>query len=395
MEAFEYFNPVRVLYGDGTADRIGEVTAAIGRVAMIVTYRDAEYMTPLLERVTARLTEAGVEAILYRGASANPTLGQAREGVALCRERRAEVLIGIGGGSAMDLTKVIAAGALYPRDVRDMIMFSHSEVTAIPPVEALPTVMMPTLPATGSEMNPTAVVTDESTREKSYVYAPQCLYPRVSLIDPTLTVTLPPYQTACGAIDIAAHVMESYVNGDGADEGLALLDGMQEGVMRAVLDALPDMMARPRDTALRGMAQWASAIALNGWLTSGTYGFTPMHQMGHALSARYAATHGATLCVMMIAWLRYFDRRSDNARYVKLAKNVFRRDTPAEAADALASLAERFGVQTTLRGFGADESDLAPLAAQVRKISFSPDNKLQSNPRLSERDILDIFRIAF
>ena len=117
--------------------------------------------------------------------------------------------------------------------------------------------------------------------------------------------------------------------------------------------------------------------------------------MGHALSARYNATHGATLCVMMIAWLKYFDHHPQNERYVQFSQKIFQKDSPAEAAACLEALARRFGVQTTLREFGAVESDLASLAADVRRISFSPDQRLQSRPKLNEQDILDIFRLAF
>ena len=395
MQAFEYYNPVKIIYDDGCTNRIGKVVKEIGKTALIVTYKEAAYMAPFLDRVCQLLKDEGVTPILFQGATANPTLNQAREGVALCHEHQVDVLIGIGGGSAMDLTKIIAGGALFPHDVRDMIMFSHSNVQAIPLTEALPTIMIPTLPATGSEMNPTAVVTDDETQEKSYVWAPQCLYPKVSFIDPTLMTTLPRYQTACGTIDIIAHVMESYVNGDATDEGLGLLDGMQEGVMISMLEALPKMMDAPDNTALRGMAQWASAIALNGWLISGTYTFTPMHQMGHVLSARYNATHGATLCVLMIAWLKYFDQHPENARYVQFARKVFHVDRPIQTAQKLQALAEAYGVQTNLRQFGVQKEDLPSLAADVRRVSFSPDNRLQSRPRLTEQDILDLYKLAF
>ena len=394
MLNFDFYNPVRVLYGPDQTESIGRETAKIGTTALIVTYADAPFLAPLIARVQALLEQAGVTAYVHAAATANPQLCQARSGVALAKEKGADVIVGVGGGSAMDLAKVIAAGAVFPHeDIRRMIMFSHSSVTSISPQAAQPTVMLPTLPATGSEMNPTAVITDEVTHEKSYVWAPNCLYPRLAIIDPCLLRTLQPYQMACGGIDIVSHILESYVNG--SSRCLDVIDGMQEGVMKAVLENLQAAIDHPEDADLRGMLQWASDIAINGWVTAGTYGFTPMHQMGHVLSARYNATHGATLSAMMIAWFRYFNDHPNNERYVRAARRVFGCDTPRQAADWMQGAFAQLGVQVSIRQFGVRREEIPSLAQDVRRISFTAQDVLGSNPPLDVKEIETIYRISY
>ncbi len=393
MEAFEYYNPVKVIFGEGRLSEIGSQTARYGKKALIVTYEKADFFDGVMEKIHSSLHQNGVEWIDFYGVSANPLMCQARRGVELCRSNDIDVLIALGGGSVMDCTKIIAAGARYPHDLEKMILFSHSVQEQIPPTESLPTLMIPTLPATGSEMNPTAVITDEKTRRKSYVWEPSCMYAKVALMDPELTVSLPPYQTACGAFDIIAHAMEAYLNGD-AQYDLSVQERMQEGVIRAVLDALPVVWEQPDHLQARGTLLWASSIALNGWLTSGTFGFTPMHQMGHVLSSHYNATHGATLACMMPAWMRYFSTRSDGEKYIQLADRIF--GCPlAEAADRFETFMRSYGVQTRISELGVKREDLDDLTRAVVDVSFGTDGKLNGRPKMSKEDIRALYELAF
>ena len=392
MQNFEFCNPVRVIYEAGAVNRLGQRAALYGSSAMIVTYQDVSFYGDLPQRMLASLENAGLKAVLYQGATANPTLGQARKGIELCREHGIDVLIGLGGGSATDLTKAIAAGTLYPEeDIRKMFVFSLATGPEVPAREALPMIMIPTVPATGSEMNPTAVLTDETTHEKSYVFEPDCLYPKEAMIDPELLISLPPYQIACGCFDALVHVLESYLNGSG--DCLDVQDGLQEGVMRAIWNRLPEAVAQPTQEVL-GMMQWASSVALNGWLTCGTYGFTPMHQMGHVLSARYGCTHGATLAVMTLAWMRFYGIHPAPERYRMAAERVFGQ-TLETLPDWLEGKLKALGIQTRLSDWGIDENDLPSLAADVARISFDATGVLPSVPGMTEKDVLEIYRLAY
>ena len=168
-----------------------------------------------------------------------------------------------------------------------------------------------------SEMNCCAVVTNEETTEKSYIWS-ECLFPKVSIVDPALTCSLPAYQTTCGAADTISHVMEFYINGL---EGTPLNNRIQESVILTVMENVPLALEDPDDIDARANLQWASIVALNGWSQPGD-AWTPVHQVGHVLSARYGVTHGASLSIVMPAWMRHLHTKRPD-RYVQFAERVF------------------------------------------------------------------------
>lgn len=392
MNNFDYYNPVRVIFGEDVLSQLGDVAKTYGKKAVLVSYSDISFYGDLFDRLHEALTDAGIEFKDYLAVSANPTIKQAREGIKLCKAFGADVIIGIGGGSAMDCAKVIAAGVKYSHEITRMISFSHSDDSQIPPEEALPTIMIPTLPATGSEMNATAVITDEETHRKSYVWAPECLYPKVALVDPSLSKTLPAYQTACGCLDIIAHTVEGYFNGE-TGINIDLQDRLQEGLVRTVLDNIPKLLKNPKDVQTRGVMQWASAIALNGWVLSGTYGWAPMHQLGHVLSTRYNATHGASLSVIMVGWLKFWEKRADNARYQQFAQRIFGKSLK-EAILEFEGFIRECGVQTRISEFGAKEEDIDMLVEDVVSISFGSDGLLASVPPITKEDVKAVYTLA-
>lgn len=391
MENFEYYNPVKVIFGAGVLSNIGKESKKYGKKAMIVTYEECGFFSEVLNKIHLWLKNEDVSYIDYCAVTANPLLSQARNGVKLCKEEEVDLVIALGGGSVMDCAKVIAAGVLYEYDLQRMILFSHSNITQIPPEKTLPTIMIPTLPATGSEMNPTAVITDDDTMRKSYVWEP-CLYAKTAIMDPELTASLPAYQTACGALDIISHVIEAYLNGN-PDLNLEVQEGMQEGVIRSVFKNLEVVKDDPKNLQARGALMWAASVALNGWLTSGTFGFTPMHQMGHVLSARYHVAHGATLSTMMPAWMRYFSSRRDNQKYVQLAQRVFGCSL-SEAADKFEEYIKSYGVESRISQFGVESKDIEMLSKEVVAVSFGSDGLLNGNPKMTYEDIKNIYTLA-
>lgn len=395
MNDFNYYNPVNVIFGETSLDELAKCTKELGTKVLIVSYEDTSFYGDLINFIRENLVQNGVEYKEFYKVTANPTIEQCEAGIELCKESNCDVIVGLGGGSVMDCAKMIAAGALYKEsDIRKMVSFSHSDTAEqIPPSEALPTIMIPTLPATGSEMNPTAVVTDEKLAKKSYLWAPDCLYPKYALVKPSLSKTLPNYHTACAAIDTIAHVLESYFNGS-KDKDLIVQDNMQIGVMKAVYDSLKSVLEYPGDIEKRGVMQWSSAIALNGWLSSGTYGWAPMHQMAHVLGARYHATHGATLATMILAWMKFFLKREDNYRYKKFAKEMFGTSL-AEAIEEFEEFIKSSGVQTRISEFGVKEGEIDALVEDVVSVSFGADNLLASTPALTKEDVKAIYNLSF
>ncbi len=396
MNSFEYYNPVKLIYGAGRVDQIGYYAGQYGKKALLVSYENVDFYGNLFDRIHGSLAAAGVAYVDAYLATANPKISEAVKGVEMGRAAGVDLVIGVGGGSAMDLAKVIAAGIVYPHeDIRRMIRFSHSTDGQIPPKEALPILMVPTLPATASEMNPTAVITDDETLRKSYVWEPGCLYPRVSVLDPELTLTLPAYQTACGAVDAISHVVEPFFFSDEKTFGnIDLHDHMQIGVIRTIYENLPKVLADPQNVELRGVMQFSATVGLNGWLTCGVQGWTPMHQMGHVLSSHFKATHGATLACMMLAWMRYFAGKEQNQRFVRFAELMFGTGDLAEAADLFEEYIKGVGVETRISMFGCTEKDVAVLTQGVVDVSFSADGKLASIPPITGDEAREIYRLS-
>jgi alcohol dehydrogenase YqhD (iron-dependent ADH family) len=396
MNNFEFQNPVKIVFGAGEVSKVGELISQYGSKALIVSYEKVDFYGDLFDRIEDSLKKYNVKSVRAFLATANPKISEAKKGIELGKKEKVDCVIGVGGGSAMDLSKVISAGILYPYDdIKKMILFSHSHKEQIPPKEALPMVMIPTLPATSSEMNPTAVITDDETNRKSYVWEPSCLYPKASILDPQLTLSLPKYQTACGAVDAISHVVEPFFFSNEETFGnIELQDNMQLGVIKAIYQNIPKVLETPNDLQLRGMMQFSATVGLNGWLTCGVQGWTPMHQMGHVLTSLFKATHGATLATMMLAWMRYFASREDNQRFVKFSKSMWNTSDVNKAADMFEDYIKSVGVQTRISEFGCAEKDIDRLADKTVEVSFSADGTLASIPPVTREDVYNIFKLA-
>jgi len=396
MYKFEFHNPVKIIFGPGEVSRAGAEAARLGKKAMIVSYREHDFFADLLGRIQEMLAAESVASVAFCEVTANPEIGQCRRGVELARAEGVDLVIGVGGGSAMDAAKIIAAGAKYDGDIWDMVVSRHDDVTAVFPEDALPMLMIPTLPATGSEMNCCAVVTNEATTEKSYAWGAG-LFPKVSIVDPQLTCSLPAYQTACGAADTISHVMEFYINGR---KNAPLNARIQEAIILTVMENAPKVLTDPNDLPARGELQWASIVALNGWSQPGD-AWTPMHQIGHVLSARHGVTHGESLAIVMPAWMRHMNARSPD-RYVQFAGRIFGIDADdkdpqavaAEAIDKFEAFLNEIGVQTKLSGVGITPDNVEGIEADVVRISFGAGGKLAGRPPIDRDDLRKILELA-
>ena len=265
MQNFSLYNPVRILFGAGEFQNIGSAAKEYGKKAMLVSYTSHGVFVDMLKNAERSLAQNGVEVVPFYRIQANPVISHIREAVEICKREEIDLVIGLGGGSVMDSAKVIAAGALYPHDPWKMFVTRQDKITAIPPAAALPTIMIPTLPATSSEMNCVAVVTNDETRQKAHVSS-SLLYPKLSIIDPELTRSLSAFHTASGAVDAISHVMEAYLNGD---QYSPIHDRIQEGLIRGIMDELSEILKAPGDLSHRTNLQWATTLAWNGWLQAG------------------------------------------------------------------------------------------------------------------------------
>ena len=397
MENFEFYNPVRIIFGAGEIGKTGEEAIKLGKKALIVSYKEYGVLESVLVKVQELLRASNVEPVSFFEVSANPTIGQVRRGVQVCRDEKIDLVLGVGGGSAMDAAKIIAGGVYHDGDPWEMVVSRHDNITVKPPQKALPLMMVPTLPATGSEMNCCGVVSNEKTKEKSYVWDP-CIYPQVSIVDPALTCSLPDYQTACGAADTISHVMEFYLNGF---YDATLNNRIQEGVILTVMEHVPKVLKDPNNIHSRAELQWASIVALNGISQPGD-AWTPMHQLGHVLSAQYGLAHGATLSIIMPAWMKYLHRRRLET-YCQFSKRIFGISELGKSAEALAlegieqfeAFLKEIKVPTRLSDVNIPKEDIAKITNEVVKISFGDDGKLSCRPPVDQNDVMKIFEIAY
>ena len=396
MNNFEYYNPVRVLFGAGELKRIGEEAKKLGKNICLVSYKELNFLKPLMDKIERLLKEEGLNVFTFYEAEPNPEITTIARGADYCRTVQVDVVIGVGGGSAMDAAKAIAAGVYYEGNLWNMVFSRHDHIDAVPPVKSLPTMMIPTLPATGSEMNNCAVVSNAALKEKSYIWS-TCLYPKTSIIDPELTLTLPPFQTACAAADTISHVLEIYLNGE---EDSDLQHYFQEGVMRTVIDNIGKVLKDPSDISARSHLQWAATCAINGWASPGD-AWTPIHQVGHVLTSRHKVQHGASLAILMPAWMNYMYARRPE-RYFCFAKNVMQVEIKNKTQEeVIREGIERFrdflgaiGVPQSLHEANITREDLPFIVEGVVKVSFGQDGMLKCIPPVSREDVLEVLKLA-
>ena len=398
MKNFELYNPVRVIFGNGESEDLGRHVAGLGKKALVVSYGSAT-LNALRDCVEASLASRGIEVVPFYCITANPLLSHIREAVDICRTQGVDFCIAIGGGSVMDATKAIAAGALYEHDLWKMFVSRHDRDVCIPPEKSLPTVMVPTLPATSSEMNCIAVATNDETKEKAYIYA-AALYPTLAVMDPALTCTLPASHTVVGAVDAMSHVLEAYLSGD---QSSPLQDRLHEGILVTIMSELRAILKDPTNVEHRANMQWAASLAWNGYLQSGLEASTPMHQMGHVLSALYNTPHGITLAIFMDAFFRYTSALNEERakRFALLGSKVFGLDPQMPAAEAAAktvdsmvAFMDEIGVPHTLTGAGIPHSDIEKIADEIVAHGCNAEGLLPSIPPIGRDGIVKILNMA-
>jgi alcohol dehydrogenase YqhD (iron-dependent ADH family) len=313
---FEFHNPTRLIFGAGNLNRLGEVVKKKGKRALLVTGGGSVKRNGTFDRAVASLEQAGVAVVECAGIEPNPRITSVARGAQIAREEKCDIIVALGGGSTMDASKVIAAAVLYEGDPWDMIFHGQEHVHI--PIRAVPVVTVPTLAATGSEMNCGAVITNEETIEKSFVQT-SCLYPYAAVVDPELTLTVPKDQTAYGVCDLITHVTEGYFNGV---DGTSIQDRFAEGVILTAMEWGPKAIAEGNDLEARTQVQWASIVALNGWINAGTNGGYPVHMIEHTLSAYHDITHAAGLAVVNPSWMRFAARHRPQ-KFVQFAARIF------------------------------------------------------------------------
>lgn len=392
---FEFQNPTKLIFGPGVLSRLGEEAALLGKRALLVTGGGSVKRNGTFDRAVALLKEAGIAVAECAGVEPNPRITSVIRGAEIAKAEKCDLVIALGGGSVMDAAKVMAAAVFYEGDPWNMIY--HGQKGHKAPERALPIITVPTLAATGSEMNDGAVITNEKTTVKSFVSA-DCLYPKVALVDPELTLSVPKDQTAYGVCDLITHITESYFNGV---DGTPLQDRFAEGVILTALEFGPKAVADGNDLEARTQVQWASVMALNGWVQVGTHGPFPVHIIEHSISAHHDVAHGAGLAVVNPAWMR-FAARHNPTKFVQFATRVMgvapNPENPLacalEGIDRFEAFLRSIGCPTRLADMNIGDALLERYAQDTLMIVHDKLNRLHGRPPMTHDDIVAILKAA-
>ena len=392
---FEFYNPTHLIFGAGTLAQLGEVASRHGQKALIVTGGGSIKRIGVFDRAMASLKDAGVSAAECSGVEPKPRITTVKRGAQIARDEGCEVIIALGGGSTMDASKVIAAAALYDGDPWDLI--GHGQDDWVIPTKALPVITVPTLAATGSEMNCGAVISNDKTKVKSFVQA-ECLFPKAAVVDPELTLTVPKDQTAYGVCDIITHVTEGYFTGI---DGTPIQDRFAEGVIINAIDWGKKAVADGSDLEARTQVQWASIVALNGWVQAGVEMVPPVHMIEHALSAHHDITHGAGLAVVNPAYMR-FAAKVRPERFAQFARRIFGLSAAGkddlelamEGIDKYEEFLRSIGCPTHLSELGIGDELFSRYAEDAVLVVRDEDGNLPGRPPLSKADIVEVLRSA-
>ena len=323
MNDFAFSCPTRFVFGRGVCDRTGEELGAAGFSRVLVVYGQGSVVrTGTLDRVIASLDAAGIAHEELSGVRPNPEVGLVREGVELARSFKADLVLGVGGGSVIDTAKAVAIGVPYEGDVWDLFVGAAKPVAE----GKLPVACVLTIPAAGSESSASAVITNDELQLKRGLSS-ELHRPVLAIMDPELTLTLPPYQTAAGITDMIAHVMERFFSSVGP---VSVTDNIACGIIRSLIEEAPRVLSDPNDYGARANVMWAGTLAHNDIAglgrnasPTGRAGGWESHALEHELSAHDARiTHGAGLAVIFPAWMRYVWRENPE-RFLAFGRGVF------------------------------------------------------------------------
>lgn len=387
MNGFIYNIPVKVYFGENQLCHLGEELSKFGSRVLLTYGGGSIKKSGLYDKIVAEIEKAGLTLFELSGIEPNPRIESVRTGAQICKDEHIDVLLAVGGGSTIDATKFMAAGACVDHD--PWLFLSERA-----PIEkALPIVTVLTLSATGSEMDNGGVISNPETQDKLGRGAAAML-PKVSFLDPTITYSVSPYQTACGSADMFNHIMEVYFN---TEQDLYMLDCFMEGMMKTIVKYAPIAMKEPDNYEARANLMWTSSWAINGFADGARTQPWSCHPIEHEISAIYDITHGLGLAILAPRWLEYCLDETTLPRYVSYGVNVFGIDAnlePMEIAHKAIEKTSEFlfdtlGLTSTLGELGIDDSNFKVMAEKAA--THGLDHAFKP---LSAQDVENIFKMC-
>lgn len=388
MENFTFFNPTKIIFGKDTESSIGSEIKNYTNKVLLCYGGGSIKKSGLFDRITNSLSQNGISYIELSGVKPNPRLSLVHEGIKQCRDNDISFILAVGGGSVIDTAKAIAVGVPYEGDVWDFYRGS-AKVS-----KALPVGVVLTIPAAGSEASDSSVITNEDGWYKKGITTGY-IRPVFSIMNPELTYTLPAYQTACGAADMMAHIMERYFTNV---KNVDLTDRLCESTLKTIINYVPKAIANPQDYNARAEVMWAGTVAHNGFLDPGRIGDWASHGIEHELSAIYDIAHGAGLSIIFPAWMKHVYKH-DIDRFVQFSVRVWDvdlsftspEDIVLEGIRRMSEFFKSIGLPTTLKDAQIPENRLEEMADKCTNFN---KHTVGNFVKLDREAVLNIYKLA-
>jgi alcohol dehydrogenase len=384
MQNFTFWNPTKLIFGKGQLEQLKSEIPRYGKKVLLVYGGGSIKRSGLYDNVINLLNEIDAQVFELPGVEPNPRITTARKGVEICKNEGIDVLLAVGGGSVIDCTKLIAAGAKYDGDAWDLV--TRKAVVN----EALPFGTVLTLAATGSEMNSGSVITNWETNEK-YGWGSPFTFPKFSILDPVHTFSVPRDQTIYGIVDMMSHVLEHYFH---LEENTLFQDRMCESLLITVMETAPKLLENLESYEHRATILYSGTMALNGILNMGYRGDWATHNLEHAVSAVYDIPHGGGLAILFPQWMKH-NLKVKPERFKQLAVRVFGVDPEGKTAEeagleGIQKLREYWnsiGAPERLADYNIDDSKLELMADRAMVYG-----EFGNFAKLNREDVLAIYR---
>jgi len=382
MDNFTFYSPTKFVFGKGTESQAGQLVKAFGGTKVLIHYGGGSAVrSGLIDRVKDSLSKEDIPFMELSGVKPNPRSGLVYEGIDLCKANGIDFVLAVGGGSAIDSSKAIAAGVLYDGDFWDFYSGKASVQNALPVGTVL------TIAAAGSEGSGDSVITKEEGMYKRGTGA-EALRPKFSILNPELTTTLPAYQTACGITDIMAHLYERYLTNT---KDVEVTDRLLEALLITMKNEGPKVIKDPNDYQARANIMWAGTMAHTNSCGVGRSQDWNSHAIEHELSALYDCAHGAGLAVTMPAVFKY-ELGHDRARFEQAARRIWGYQTAEEGIEAFRKYLTSIGMPSTLGELGGKEEDIPVL---VKNLCYGDgrNGTISGFVTLNEEDCTAIYKM--
>lgn len=388
MYNFTFKNETKIYFGENQVDNLGVEIKNYGTKVLLTYGGGSIKKSGLYDKVIKQLTNNGMEVFELSGIEPNPRHTTVNKGADICKKEGIDVILAVGGGSTIDCSKVISATTFYDGDCWDLVTHK-AEVT-----KTLPLLTVLTLSATGSEMDSGGVISNMDTNEKYGLLHP-LMQPKVSFLDPTITYTVSPFQTAAGSVDIMAHILDVYYLTK--TDKMFMVDGVMENLLKTVYKYAPIAIKEPENYEARANLMWSSSWALNNFLITGGGQAATCHVLEHELSAYYDITHGLGLAIVIPRWLEYILNDETKDDIYKMGVNVFGVDNNLDSIEGAKKTIEiikefffdTLGLQSTLTELGIGEENFDNMAKNATK-----SGAVYGYVHLSKEDVINIYKMC-